>query len=78
MAARFCPQLSRLEIQHCVNITNGGLMDLVTKCQMLDHLDVTGKTTPLSKKVLIFISIDDSRRAKVNNNGYSLKIYIHT
>ena len=43
MVARTCPQLSRLEIQHCVNITNGGLMDLVTKCQMLDHLDVTGK-----------------------------------
>ena len=43
MVARTCPQMSRLEIQHCVNITNGGLMDLVTKCQMLDHLDVTGK-----------------------------------
>jgi hypothetical protein len=43
IVARTCPNLFRLEIQHCVNITNGGLMDLVTKCQMMDHLDVTGK-----------------------------------
>ena len=48
--ARTSPSLSRLEIQHCVNITNGGLMDLVTKCQMLDHLDVTGKLKPLTKE----------------------------
>lgn len=43
IVARRCPQLRRLEIQHCVNITNGGLMDLMTKCAFLDHLDVTGK-----------------------------------
>ena len=43
IVARRCPQLRRLEIQHCVNITNGGLMDLMTKCSFLDHLDVTGE-----------------------------------
>ena len=41
--ARTCPQLRRLEIQNCVNVTNGGLMDLVSKCQLVDHLDVSGK-----------------------------------
>ena len=50
IVARTCPNLSRLEIQHCVNITSGGLMDLVTKCQMLDHLDVTGKFLIISPK----------------------------
>ncbi len=40
--ARTCPQLIRLEVQNCVNITNGGLMDLVSKCQLIDHLDVSG------------------------------------
>lgn len=48
IVARTCPNLGRLEIQHCVNITSGGLMDLVTKCQMLDHLDVTGKKEPMN------------------------------
>ena len=40
--ARTCPQLLRLEVQNCINITNGGLMDLVSKCQLIDHLDVSG------------------------------------
>ena len=40
--ARTCPQLTKLEVQNCVNITNGGLMDLVSRCQLLDHLDVSG------------------------------------
>ena len=56
IVARTCPNLSRLEIQHCVNITSGGLMDLVTKCQMLDHLDVTGKKS-LWPKLLLFVLV---------------------
>ena len=47
IVARTCPQLRRLEVQNCVNITNGGLMDLVSKCQLVDHLDVSGKTISL-------------------------------
>nr|XP_040567099.1 F-box/LRR-repeat protein 7-like [Lepeophtheirus salmonis] len=42
IVARRCPGLKELEIQYCINITNGGLMDLVSKCHLLDHLDVTG------------------------------------
>ena len=26
-----------------MNVTNGGLMDLLSKCSLVDHLDVTGK-----------------------------------
>ena len=43
MLARRCPGLTQLEIQHCHAVTNGGLLDLVSRCQMLDHLDVTGE-----------------------------------
>ena len=43
IVARRCPQLRRLEVQYCGNITNGGIMDLVTKCTYLDHLDVSGE-----------------------------------
>ena len=50
IVARRCPQLRRLEIQHCTNITNGGLMDLMTKCAFLDHLDVTGKNSKRTEK----------------------------
>ena len=48
IVARTCPQLARLEIQNCANITNGGLMDLVSKCVLLDHLDVSGKTANMN------------------------------
>lgn len=53
IVARTCPHLIKLEIQHCENITSGGLMDLVTKCQMLDHLDVTGKK--MNESILVWL-----------------------
>jgi hypothetical protein len=41
--ARTCPQLQHLEARDCVSISNGGLMDLVSRCQMISHLDVAGE-----------------------------------
>ena len=43
LLARNCPQLSRLELQRCRNVTNGGLLDLMTRCTKINHLDLTGK-----------------------------------
>ena len=43
IVARRCPRLRRLEAQYCGNLTNGGVMDLVTKCAYLEHLDVSGE-----------------------------------
>ncbi len=44
IVARRCHAgLQRLEVTHCDSVTNGGVMDLVTKCDQLNHLDVTGK-----------------------------------
>ena len=42
LIARNCPQLRRLELQRCRNVTNGGILDLVTRCGKLNHLDLTG------------------------------------
>ena len=44
LLARNCPQLQRLELQRCRNVTNGGLLDLMTRCSKINHLDLTGKT----------------------------------
>ena len=43
LVARNCPRLSRLELQRCRGVTNGGILDLVTRCPHLQHLDLTGE-----------------------------------
>ena len=43
IVARRCASLKMLHLQHCINVTNGGLLDLTTRCSSLNHLDVTGK-----------------------------------
>ena len=42
LLARNCPSLTRLELQRCRNVTNGGILDLMTRCSRLQHLDLTG------------------------------------
>ena len=34
--------LRQLEVSGCRNVTNGGILDLVTRCEGLTHLDVSG------------------------------------
>ena len=36
--------LMQLELQHCPGVTNGGLLDLVSRCPSLQHLDLTGRS----------------------------------
>ena len=43
LLARNCPSLTRLELQRCRNVTNGGILDLMTRCARVQHLDLTGK-----------------------------------
>ena len=43
LIARNCHNLQRLELHKCRNVTNGGLLDLVTRCSSLHHLDLTGE-----------------------------------
>ena len=42
LLARNCPSLTRLELQRCRNVTNGGILDLMTRCPRIQHLDLTG------------------------------------
>ena len=44
LLGRNCPLLARLELVRCRGVTNGGILDLVNRCQRLSHLDLTGKT----------------------------------
>ena len=37
-----CPSLQHLEVARCRNVTNGGVLELVTRCTELLHLDLTG------------------------------------
>ena len=41
---RNCPGLVRLELQRCRAVTNGGILDLVTRCPQLAVLDLTGQS----------------------------------
>ena len=43
LLARNCPELQQLELQRCRNVTNGGILDLVTRCTKLQYLDLTGQ-----------------------------------
>lgn len=43
LVSRRCPELTHLQLQNCVAVTNGALFDLVTKCSNLQHLDITGR-----------------------------------
>lgn len=40
--ARRAGLLRQLEVQYCPGVTNGGLLDLVSRCPQLVHLDITG------------------------------------
>ena len=42
LLARNCPSLTRLDLQRCRNVTNGGILDLMTRCSGIQHLDLTG------------------------------------
>ena len=42
LLARNCPSLTRLELQRCRNVTNGGILDLMNRCLKIHHLDLTG------------------------------------
>lgn len=42
LLSRRCPEITHLQIQNSVTITNQALSDLVTKCTNLQHLDITG------------------------------------
>lgn len=44
LLARNCPSLTRLELQRCRNVTNGGILDLMTRCSKIQHLDLTGNS----------------------------------
>ena len=41
--ARRAGLLRQLEVQYCPGVTNGGLLDLVSRCHQLVHLDITGR-----------------------------------
>jgi F-box/leucine-rich repeat protein 7 len=42
MISRRCPNITHLQIQFSVSVSNLGLFDFVTKCTNLQHLDLTG------------------------------------
>lgn len=42
LLARRCPELTHLQLQGCTNVTNNALTEIVTKCNNLQHLDLTG------------------------------------
>lgn len=42
LVSRRCPELTHLQLQISVGISNTALYNLVTKCTNLQHLDVTG------------------------------------
>ncbi|XP_058448453.1 F-box/LRR-repeat protein 7 [Malaya genurostris] len=42
LLSRRCPEITHLQVQNSVTITNQALFDLVTKCTNLQHLDITG------------------------------------
>lgn len=41
LLSRRCPELTHLQIQ-CGNVSNAAVIDVVTQCTNLQHLDVTG------------------------------------
>ena len=57
LLARNCPSLARLELQRCRNVTNGGILDLMTRCSRLQHLDLTGKTVNNNSSLLMDITL---------------------
>lgn len=50
LVSRRCPELTHLQVQYCVAVTNRALFDLVTKCSNLQHLDITGNTKSIRPK----------------------------
>ena len=49
LLGRHAPQLQGVELQHCPGVTNGGVLDLVSRCVDIQHLDVTGKQRKMKK-----------------------------
>lgn len=43
LLSRRCPEITHLQVQNSVSVSNQALFDLVTKCTNLQHLDITGK-----------------------------------
>ena len=50
LIARNCPHLEKLELQRCRNVTNGGILDLVSRCNTLNYLDLTGTLNIIDEK----------------------------
>lgn len=43
MVAQCCPELRRLEVAGCYNISNEAVFEVVSRCPSLEHLNLSGK-----------------------------------
>jgi len=80
LLSRNVPLLEELELQKCVHVTNGGLLDLVTRCSRLNHLDVTG--CPMissinlgnSKRLISLSHLDLSECSSLDDTGLAMTV----
>lgn len=55
--AQCCPELRRLEVAGCYNVSNEAVFEVVSRCPNLEHLDVSGNSfRVILSKNMLFLS----------------------